>query len=289
MPKPTNFMKAGLLTAILILFILAAPAAADHSEFQVSIDTASNDRWDNPAIAMDNVDEAGEGGNIVIVWEENSGTYSGGRDIKARVYSASGEPLSNAPILVNNTTAGTQFNPDIAMDGSGNFVVVWESSTNTLDSPDIFGQRFDSSGNKVGGEFRVNTEITGQQREPSIAMDSTGDFIVVYVSYAFDAVGDIYAQVFNNDGTPSGSEFRVHDDPYGQQETPDVAMDDIGNFVVVWRDYNTTLGHPPIVFRQFDSNGKAIGTMTRTRVNDTIAVPTSDPAVAINRDGAFVV
>jgi hypothetical protein len=290
MRKLANFIHAGILIAILLLFILAAPAAADHSEFQVSIDTASNDRWNNPAIAMDDVDEAGEGGNFVIVWEENSGIYSGGRDIKARVYDASGVPLGNGPFLVNNTTAGTQFNPDIAMDSNGNFVVVWESSTNTLDSPDIFGQRFDSSGNKVGGEFLVNTETTGQQREPSIAMNGDGDFVVVYESNAFEGLGaDIYARRFNSDGTPAGSEFRVHDDPANGQVEPDVAMDGDGNFVIVWRDSNTTLGHPPIFFRQFDSNGTAIGTMTRIRVNDTTTVPTSDPAVAINRDGAFVV
>ncbi len=284
MQKLTNFTRAGILTAILLLFTLAAPAMADHSEFQVNIDTASNDPWDNPAIAMDTVDEAGEGGNIVIVWDENSGTYSGGRDIKARVYSASGVPLSNAPILVNNTIDGTQFNPDIAMDGSGNFVVVWQSSAN------IFGQRFDSSGNKVGGEFRVNTTTTGQRREPSIAMDSNGNFVVVYISDTLEGLGsDVLAQRFNSAGSPAGSEFRIHDDPANSQIEPDVAMDGDGNFVVVWRDYNTTLGHPPIVFRQFDSNGTAIGTMTKTRVNDVTNYGTSDPAVAINRDGAFVV
>jgi hypothetical protein len=67
------------------------------------------------------------------------------------------------------------------MDGSGNFVVVWES----LGQDDFgffgtFGQRYSSVGSPSGPEFRVNSYTTSDQGGPSAAMDSSGKFVVVW-------------------------------------------------------------------------------------------------------------
>src|SRR3954453_21381828 len=63
---------------------------------------------------------------------------------------------------VNTTTAGTQSlnggfrgwgeQNTVAMDGSGNFVVVWEGN-GPGDADGIFGQRYTAAGAARGGEF----------------------------------------------------------------------------------------------------------------------------------------
>ena len=70
-------------------------------------------------------------------------------------------------------------------------------------------------------------------------MDDSGDFAVVWASYAQDGQDDYdaYVRVFNADGTPDPeqpNEVRVNQTTEGDQEDTSVAMDRDGDFVVVW-------------------------------------------------------
>ena len=60
------------------------------------------------------------------------------------------------------------------MDGSGNFVVAWQSDGQDGSGNGIYAQRYDSSGSAVGSEFLVNTYTTSAQGDPSSTMDGTG-------------------------------------------------------------------------------------------------------------------
>ena len=42
----------------------------------------------------------------------------------------------------------------MAMDGNGNFVVVWDSDAPAALTRNVFGQRFTATGVKQGSEFR---------------------------------------------------------------------------------------------------------------------------------------
>ena len=77
---------------------------------------------------------------------------------------------------VNETTAGDQMFARVAMDASGNFTVVWQSQNQDSDGWDIYARRFDSSGNPVGSEFRVNTTTAGDQQNANIGMNASGEF-----------------------------------------------------------------------------------------------------------------
>src|SRR5580765_4437576 len=63
---------------------------------------------------------------------------------------------------------------------AGDYVVVWQSRAQDGDGWGIFGQRFDSAGTPLGAEFQVNSYTTGDQRYPRVAMDTAGDFVVVW-------------------------------------------------------------------------------------------------------------
>lgn len=83
--------------------------------------------------------------------------------------------------LVNDDTTGGcgQWVPTIARDPSGNFVITWEDYRNGY--ADIYAQRYNSSGDTLGSNFKVNDDIgTASQAVPAIAMDSSGNLVITW-------------------------------------------------------------------------------------------------------------
>src|SRR5262249_23667920 len=179
---------------------LRAQAPALSAEFQANTYTTSSQYF--PKVA------ANASGNFVVVWSSNAGQdgFQGG--VFGQRYDASGTK-QGGEFQVNTYTSGDQSNPSIAMDVSGNFVVVWQSRNQVGLGQDVFAQRFDSSGVPQGSEFRVNTYTTGNQYAPSIGMDLTGDFVVVWQSYQDGSGYGIFGQRFDSSGTKQGSEFQI--------------------------------------------------------------------------------
>ncbi len=132
----------------------------------------------------------------------------------------------------------------------------------------------------VGNEFQVNTETTGNQRWPSLAVDSGGTFTVVW--YEHDYI-DIRAQRYGQDGTPIGDEFRVVSPGNYDGGYPSVAADAAGNFVVVW---GVIISHE-IYGRRFGSDGAPIG--NDFQINTYTAFIQEKASVAVEPDGDFVV
>ena len=109
----------------------------------------------------------------MVSWEAGSETGPDDRDsaIRAQVFGADGQKLGGE-ILVNSTTQGFQLAPSITALTNGGFVVVWvDDSGQGGDGSDhsIKAQVFDAAGDKLGGEFLVNTVTDGDQRFPSVA------------------------------------------------------------------------------------------------------------------------
>src|SRR5437016_3689195 len=60
-------------------------------------------------------------GTSVVVWAQKHN--DGNRDIIAQLYDASQHPVGGPKTVINS--ADDEFSPDVAMDASGNFVIVW--------------------------------------------------------------------------------------------------------------------------------------------------------------------
>src|SRR6185295_10004434 len=123
-------------------------------------------------------------GGFVVVWEgdiNQDGNFFG---IFAQRYDTLGQRVGTE-FQVNTYTFDYQGGPVVASRASGEFVVVWTGAGSTGVSPDVIGQRFDSSGARSGSEFVINTYVAGNQGEggSSIATDSTGGFAVVWSSF----------------------------------------------------------------------------------------------------------
>jgi hypothetical protein len=137
---------------------------------------------------------------------------------------------------VNSTTSSEQYQPVVAMDSDGDFVVTWTSSSQDGGYDGVYAQRYNASGAAQGSEFLVNTTTTDNQSAPSIAMAENGDFVVTWESYTQDgSLHGIYVQRYNASGVAQGAEFKVNTETSNSQSTPALAMDKNGNFVVVWQ------------------------------------------------------
>lgn len=228
----------------------------------------------SPSVAMDN------DGDYVVTWNR----YVGVSEVYARRFNADNVPLG-PEFQVNTETSGTQEYPDIAMNATGEFVIVWQS----IDGSDlkIKGQRFNSVGAPQGGEFSIQSAMQFSGSHPKVAMDATGDFAVTWNG---GSNGFAYSRLFESDGTPKGPEFPVVTNTEHRGEDPAIAMDADGDFVVV---YQRTEGMVPnhtgyIWARVFDELGGPLGDEFNVN-NATTGYGTGFPDVAMDSSGDFVV
>ena len=136
---------------------------------------------------------------------------------------------------VNTYTTSYQYNPAVAMDSSGNFVVVWGSDGQDGSGIGIFGRRYDSAGAARGGEFQVNVTTSGDQGQPDVASDASGNFVVVWTAANLDGSAyGVAGRRFDASGNPRSGEFPINTYTTGQQNLPRIAMDSAGNFLVAW-------------------------------------------------------
>ena len=168
-----------------------------------------------------------------------------------------------AEFRVNIRASNDQSNPGVAADAYGNFIIVWASYFQGERSNDIFARRFDPNGNPIGSEFQINTAATGNQTEPSIAMDAQGNFIVTWQGPGVTTYDeeDIYARKFDPTGQPLTNEFLVNAHTPGRQLSPNVAMNPTGNFVILWETTSTpeNPNKKSVCARLFDSTGSPTG------------------------------
>jgi hypothetical protein len=187
-------------------------------------------------------------GNFVVVWSSygSSGDDSSGYSIQARRFDAAGNPLGLG-FQVNTYTTSWQRGPAVAAGPAGGFVVVWHShGSSGGDNSDfsIQARRFDSAANPLGPDFQVNTITTSDQGSPRVAVEPSGNFVVVWSSNhsgGDDSDGtSIQVRRFNPAGFPLGPDFQVNTYTTGDQELPTVAVDAAGNFVVTWESYGSS-------------------------------------------------
>ncbi|MCA9051502.1 MAG: hypothetical protein KDA89_22345, partial [Planctomycetaceae bacterium] len=176
----------------------------------------------------------------------------------------------------------------VAMDDAGNYVVAW--SVADLDGSDwgVFAQRFSADGEKVGGEFQVNTFTDEAQALPAAAMDADGDFVIAWASYEQDSSNwGIYAQRYSKTGAWLGSEFRVNTTTANSQLLPAIAMSPSGQFVITWSGANADETESDIYGQRFAANGNRLG--SEFQVNTTAGQVQGFVRMAMDDAGNFVV
>ncbi|PWR04450.1 hypothetical protein DKT77_00335, partial [Meridianimarinicoccus roseus] len=179
------------------------------------------------------------GGRFAITWVDTDIANGDGssNSVVARVFNANGT-AATGDIAVNTTTENNQSGAVIDTLANGDFVVAWRSEAQDGSSGGIYYQRFDDTGAAIGGEIRVNDLTLGNQTDPAIIALTTGGFVISWTDTSTPAPGsgsDVFAQVFDADGTRVDSQVRMNTEVSGEQnEAVMTALPD-GNHVVIWR------------------------------------------------------
>ena len=256
------------------IFILAQVI---DEEFQVNTYTL-NGQYD-PAIARD------KDGNIIFAWtsDKQDGDITG---VYARIFLESGQAKTQE-FRVNNITDHFQTKPQIAIADSGSFAVVW-ISYKVMQGANIAARLFDPNGNPLGNEFIVNTFNEGYQGEPDIAMDTQGNFVIVWQSWDQDGDGfGIFARKYSREGNPQGSPFQVNKTAVDDQMHPSVAMDGEGNFSVVWTSFGQDDRLTGIFAQRISRLNEFLG--PEFQVNITTQGWQDWPDIAMDRWGNFII
>ncbi|MDY0874496.1 cadherin domain-containing protein [Dongia rigui] len=172
----------------------AANGSTIGSIFQIN--TVTSDHQFQPDIA------ALSGGGFAIAWTDNS---TGQNEIRGRIYSASGLPLSGADFLVNSGRSDSQTFPSVAGLIDGGLIVVWVSDNGQDgDQRGVYARRYNSAGVAVGGEFLVNSITAGSQDQSQVVALTDGGFVVTWRSE-----NAIMARRYSSGGAAIGAEFEV--------------------------------------------------------------------------------
>lgn len=215
-----------------------AAGARRGTEFQVNSFTDYSQ--ERPAVAC-----SADGG-FVVVWQGGAQDGDGYGIFGQRLDSDGAK--AGSEFRINTYTTGTQQLPVVASADGGSFVVVWESyDDQDGDGYGIFGQRFSSTGEPSGSEFRVNANTAYSQQKPAISAGAAGDFIVAWSSPDDDGYG-VFARTFDATGTPAGTaEFRVNSYTLGDQGAVSTEGHVLsvasapGGFLIAWQSLGVTV------------------------------------------------
>ncbi len=222
-------------------------------------------------------------GDFVVAWQTNG--QESGQGIYARRYNNAGV-AQGGEFHANTCTDMDQDWAGAAMDPDGNFWIVWHSQYCTPNFDGVYGQRYDNTGNPVGGEFQFNTSPDGPNSRPAIAMDPEGNFIVAGDNSDGSYYG-IYAGRYNNAGILLGSLFPVSTYTTNRQAYAATAMDSNGNFVICWQSRDQDGSGDGVFARRYDSSGVPQG--DEFMVNEFTTDHQRYPAIAMDDDGDFVI
>lgn len=258
---------------------------AQPSGSELRVNGYVTDNRDSSAIAISSR------GDFAIAWQSQG---QGRRvDVYGRPNRANGASI-RPELRVNRQAASNPATPAVAMDGAGNFVVVWMANRANGTEKDVVAQRFDAAGNRKGAQFRINTSPGGDQALPAVAMDFNGNFVVTWTSSSplnpntqgKDRNGTgVYARRFNRNGSPVGREFLVNTFTAGNQSNSAVAMNATGEYVITWESGRQDGDGKGVFVQRYSRNGRRIN--AELLANTTTANDQDQPTVGIDAAGNF--
>ena len=198
------------------------------------VNTTTEGEQVDPSVAMN--DE----GNFVVAWSSR-GQDGDAWGIFAQRFDANGNTVGDE-FAGNTTTVGSQRQPSVAISTGGQFTIAWDSLGQDGDSWGVFARRFDENGSAIGGEFGINEETVGHQRNVDIAMADAGEIFVAWNDGQQDGLGwEVAGRTYDRDGQASGDVVSVNDaadsvGEVGHQQAPAVAVSASGRGFVTFDD-----------------------------------------------------
>lgn len=190
-----------------------------------------NDTAFNPQIAV------AQNGNFAVCWNENNNFTP---FFKIRFYNKYAIPFT-PPIIYNDSIAGVYQMARITVTQNNIYIATWKNRSSINGQDKIYFQMFDSLGNIIGNNVRVDDTISTKDN-PDIASLPDGRFVITWQDSRPPSLftNDIFMQIFDANGNKIGVNQRVNDNlnPEDHQLFPKISSDTSGRFVIGWTDYN---------------------------------------------------
>jgi hypothetical protein len=187
--------------------------------------------------------------SFVLVWMDKRDESSSRWDVYGQRFDCEGNALGSNFKVNDDGIGNDQRSPTIACDPAGNFCAAWMDARNA--DYDIYGQRYDSEGDPLGGNFVVNDDGVGSvQKSPSVEFLADGS---LWIAWADSRSGDydIYAQQFDPEGMRVGNNVKVNDDPgLATQEDPSIGGARKG-MLISWTDHRNGSANADVYAQRF--------------------------------------
>jgi hypothetical protein len=221
---------------------------------------------DHAKVALDDT------GRFVVTWTQTM--PNGDTNVVAQRFDANGNAAGG--LIPVATGAFKEFDPDVATDLAGDFVISYTRFSHFNENADIFVNRYNSSGQFLG----VVLAATGPTDEThsSIAMSQDGHFDVAWEQAFSSSDDDVYMSRYSPTGGFLGKNVISFSSLFDQ--TPSVSMDNAGDAVVAWEQNNNIAA---VRVSATGSQGSQINIANTSNIE-------FGPSVALRRDGGgFVV
>ncbi|WP_441967994.1 calcium-binding protein [Microvirga sp. 2MCAF38] len=206
--------------------------------------------------------------------------------IRTRAFDRDGH--SSPESTVNVTDTGLQDLPAAAGLLDGRYVVVFEDRSASADDPynTIRGRIMKADGTPDSLEFLVPSSGMNKT-EPSVAALSDGRFVVTWTVRGVSG-STVTAQIFNADGSKSGSEISIGVGLPGLPSKSDLIALPNGGFAVAYWAYGTSAGLEEIRVSLFDGAGAHIGSDEKVGPFTADGRVFSTPDLALLPDGRLI-
>lgn len=206
--------------------------------------------WTHPANAADNIspdgsiaDEPvvamGNNGDAIIVWKQDSGGFRDQvykSDYRAGVWT---NPANVADYISMNTSDVPA--PKVAMDNSGNTIVVWSEDDGNGDDQ-VFKSEYRSGAWTHPAGVADNISPDGfNTTGADVAMSDNGTAVIVWGQWDGNSDNIYRSNYVSGAWTSTTLAARINFDDWAYE--PKAAMDSFGNAVMTWYQYGTGDGH----------------------------------------------
>jgi len=223
-------------------------------------------------------------GNFIIAWGDQ---HDGDWDVYAQMYMSDGTTIGDNFKINDDVPDSDQRGSSVSADLLGNFVVCWIDDRD--DEYDIYAQRFTFDAIPIGENFEINTDTTNYYlKYPLVSMDENGNFLVAWEDDLFGYNGDIFAQYYSNDGSPTGDNFMVNDNiSDANQTSPSITKGFDDNFIIGWVENQSYSSD--FYVQRFLGDGTALGNSILVNDEDQNYANYCGLSISADEAGNFVV
>lgn len=155
-----------------------------------------------PVIGIDDI------GNFIIAWEFY--LPSTGDMVLFQMFDPAGNKIGVNRNVSDTGVNSRKRNPSLTVNQNGNFIITWEDNRLSHQLYDIYFQRFNALGEKLGNNIKVNSSLTDVHTHSKISSDSSGNFCITWQTKII-ANQSYYSicQYYSSTATPLGNNLLI--------------------------------------------------------------------------------